>query len=206
LGLVIGEVAAGQNGPVVDGGVQHGRIDGDLGCVVDSERNRQGEGEADHLVGDVLLEVEECGTGDDGSREDRSGAVASGDISDGRVDDAHEGAGYFDGSVLRAKELRVVAAIPEEELVLESGVGVCEGTALWLEDGADALVRGDDIVPCKELLFTRAMTRFMVERVFWKLASSITASSSLDLWRVMSTVGVATRVAAEVIPEACKTV
>jgi len=68
--------------------------------------------------------------------------VASGDVGGGCVDDALKGAGTFNVSVLGMKEPRVIAAMPKVELVFEAGVGVCEGTVLWLEDGADALVRG----------------------------------------------------------------
>ena len=57
----------------------------------------------------------------------------------------------------------------EEELEFEASVGVREGTALWLDDRADLPVRGDDKESRKGLLFARAMTRFMVDRVFWKL-------------------------------------
>jgi hypothetical protein len=47
----------------------------------------------------------------------------------------------------------------------------------------------------------RAMTRFMVESDFRKLASSDASSSLLALWSVMSAVGVVTRGGAEVRPD-----
>ena len=50
----------------------------------------------------------------------------------------------------------------------------------------------------------RAMTRFVVESDFRKLASSDTSSSLLALWSVMSTVGVVTRVGANVRPDAAE--
>jgi hypothetical protein len=50
----------------------------------------------------------------------------------------------------------------------------------------------------------RAMTRFVVESKFRKLASSEAASPLLPLWSVMSAVGVATRVAADVRPDAAE--
>jgi len=81
-----------------------------------------------------------------------SRAVVGVDVSGGRIDDARKGAGDVDGSVVHVKEPRVVAAMPEEELVFEAGVGVHEGTALGLEDGADALVRGDDVETRKEVV------------------------------------------------------
>ena len=50
------------------------------------------------------------------------------------------------------EEPRVVAAMPNEELVFKSGVGVRGGTVLWLEDGVHALVRGDDVETGKEVV------------------------------------------------------
>ena len=52
----------------------------------------------------------------------------------------------------------------------------------------------------------RAMTRFMVESDFRKLASSDAASLLLVLWSVMSAVGEVTRVSAVVRPDAPKPV
>jgi uncharacterized protein (DUF779 family) len=83
--------------------------------------------------------------------------------------------------------------LPHEELVFKSSVGVCDGTSLWLEDGADVLVGGDDVETSKQL-FARAMARFVAERDF------------LKLWSVISTVGVVTRVGAKVSSEAAETV
>jgi hypothetical protein len=42
--------------------------------------------------------------------------------------------------------------MPEEELVFDTGVGVHDGTALRLEDGADAPVKGDNVEPRKEVV------------------------------------------------------
>jgi hypothetical protein len=68
-----------------------------------------------------------------------------------------------------------------KELVFKAGVRVREGTALWLEDGPDVLVRSDNVKLAKRLLFARAMTCFEVERDFLKLASSIVASVLFSL-------------------------
>ena len=50
------------------------------------------------------------------------------------------------------KEPWVIAAVPNEELVLDASVQVGEGTVLWLEDGANAFVWGDDKETCKEVI------------------------------------------------------
>ena len=50
------------------------------------------------------------------------------------------------------EELRAIASMPKEELVFKASVGVCEGTALWLEDGVDVLAQCDDIEPHKEVV------------------------------------------------------
>jgi hypothetical protein len=39
-----------------------------------------------------------------------------------------------------------------KELMFEARVGVHEGTALWLEDRLDALVRSDNVEPHKEVV------------------------------------------------------
>ena len=48
-----------------------------------------------------------------GSREGGAGTRAGGDAVGGSVDNARKGAGNFDGSVLRAKNPRFVAAMPK---------------------------------------------------------------------------------------------
>lgn len=50
--------------------------------------------------------------------------------------------------------------MPKEELTFEAGVGVCKGTALGLEDGADAL--GDDVEPSKEVVVCQSIDVFRV--------------------------------------------
>ena len=42
--------------------------------------------------------------------------------------------------------------MPDKELLLYASVRVGEGTALWLEDGLDALVGHDDVKICKEVV------------------------------------------------------
>ena len=39
-----------------------------------------------------------------------------------------------------------------EELLFNAGIQVGEGTALWLEDGSDALVGRNDVETCKEVV------------------------------------------------------
>ena len=104
------------------------------------------------MVGGVFLEVECCGSRDVGCREGWAGAVAGGDAGGGCIDDAGKSANDFDESVLHAKEPRVNAAMPEEELMVEVSVGVCEGTVMWLEDGAGALARGEDVDSHEEVV------------------------------------------------------
>ena len=48
------------------------------------------------------------------------------------------------------EERRVVAIVPNEDLLFDSGVRIGECAALWLEDGPDALVGRDDVEACKE--------------------------------------------------------
>jgi hypothetical protein len=50
------------------------------------------------------------------------------------------------------------------------------------------------------------MMSSVVKNDFWKLVSSVMVSSLLALWSMMSAVGEATRVGAEVRPEVVKTV
>ena len=90
--------------------------------------------------------------------------------------------------------------------MFNTGVGVGEGTVLWLEDGANAFVQSDNVEPCKRLLFARVMTCFVVEGDFLKLALSYEASELPGLWRVMSVWGEATQVGANVRPEVVKAV
>ena len=51
-----------------------------------------------------------------------------------------------------AEEPGVVAAVNEEKLVFEARVGVGEGSALWLKDGADTFSRSDNIESCEEIV------------------------------------------------------
>ena len=155
VGSIVGKDAAGPEGVILDGGLKEihaGLRDSDLGRVIDAEGDRQGEREEDHLVGGALLEIECGGSRDVSHREGRTGAVAGRDLCGGGVDEARKGARDFDWHILRTEEPGVIAAMPNEELVLEAGVGVRKGTALRLEDGLDALVRSDDVEPRKEVV------------------------------------------------------
>ena len=100
-----------------------------------------------HFVGGILLESEGVCTCDVGCLEGGARAVAGQYSGRGGIDKADKGARDFDGNVLRAEEPGVVAAMPDEELLLHTGVWVSVGTALWLEDGADALVGHADEEP-----------------------------------------------------------
>ena len=48
--------------------------------------------------------------------------------------------------------LTVCSTVPDEELLLDSGIRVGECAALWLEDGSDTLVWHDDVEACKEVV------------------------------------------------------
>ena len=50
------------------------------------------------------------------------------------------------------EEPGVIAAMPDKEFVLDSCVRVGEGTALWLEDGLNAFVWGDNVKPCEKVV------------------------------------------------------
>jgi len=102
-----------------------------------------------HFVGGVLLESEGVCTRDVGCLEGGARAIAGWYLNRGGINEAGKGAGYVDGNILRAEEPRVVATVPDKELSFDAGVQVGEGTALWLEDGADALVGRDDIETCE---------------------------------------------------------
>ena len=69
---------------------------------------------------------------------------------------------HFDRSVLCTQEHGVIAAMTNEVLEFGPGVGVGEGAALGLEDGADALVGRNHIKP-KRLLFAISMMHFVVD-------------------------------------------
>ena len=92
--------------------------------VVNAKRDWQGNREEDHLIGDGFLEVKECGPRDVGGCEGGAGVVAGGNLGGGCIDNACEYAGSFNGNVLRVKEPRVVAAMPEEELMFKASVGL----------------------------------------------------------------------------------
>ena len=50
------------------------------------------------------------------------------------------------------EEWGVVAAVPDKELLFDAGVRDGEGTALWLEDGADTLVVCDHVETGKQVV------------------------------------------------------
>jgi hypothetical protein len=105
-----------------------------------------------HFVGGVLLESEGVCTRDVGCLEGGARAIAGWYLNRGGINEAGKGAGYVDGNVLRAEELGVVATMSNEELSFDAGVRVGEGTALWLEDRADALVGHDNVETCEEVV------------------------------------------------------
>ena len=94
---------------------------------------------------DSNLEVEGVRGRDIGPGEDRTGAVAGRELHGGNIDEADIGAGNADQGVLHAEEARVIAPVADEVLVLDAHIGVGEGAALWLEDGADMLVWHDHV-------------------------------------------------------------
>ena len=50
------------------------------------------------------------------------------------------------------RNLQLSATVPDEKLLFNAGVRIGEGTVLWLEDGADALVGRDDVETCEEVV------------------------------------------------------
>ena len=106
----------------------------------------------DRPVGDAVLKIEGGCTRDVCRREGRACAVARRDLAGGSIDETDERAGDVDRDVFRAEEPRVIAAVPDKEFVLDSCVGVGEGTALWLEDGSNAFVWGDNVESCEQVV------------------------------------------------------
>jgi hypothetical protein len=158
-GLVMGEDAARPGGPIHNRGVedvQGGFGDSTLGRVVDTEWDGQGEWEVNRLVGGAILEIKGVGERDVGRREGGTRAVACRDLGGGRVDEADERGGDFDWSVLCTHEPGVIAAVTHEVLEFGPGVGISEGAALGLEDGADALVGHNHVEPRKEVVVCKS--------------------------------------------------
>jgi hypothetical protein len=112
--------------------------------------NRECEREVHRLVRGVLFESEGMGTRDVGGCKGGAGAEAGWDFQGGGVDEADKGTRYVDRDVLRAEEPGVVATVPDEELLFDSGVRFGERAALWLEDGSDAPVGRYDVEACEE--------------------------------------------------------
>ena len=106
----------------------------------------------DRPVGDTILKIEGGCTCDVCCREGRACAVARRDLAGGSIDETDERAGNIDRGIFRTEEPRVIAAVPDKEFVLDSCVGVGEGTALWLEDGSNAFVWGDNIESCEQVV------------------------------------------------------
>lgn len=50
------------------------------------------------------------------------------------------------------KEPRVIADMAEEDLMLNSGVGVCERAPLWFDNGTDAFNGCDNVESCIEVV------------------------------------------------------
>ena len=100
------------------------------------------------------------GTRDVGGRKGGARAEAGWYFQGGGVDEADEGTRYVDGDVLRAEEPGVVATVPDEEFLLDSGVWFGERAALWLEDGSDAPVGRDDVEACEEAVVRESNDAF----------------------------------------------
>ena len=153
--FVVGEDAACPEGTVRDRGVEdvHGGLgDCAFGGVRDAVRDRQRERNVDRLVGGAFLEVEGGGTRDVGCREGGARAVASRDDGCGGVNEADVRAGDFDRGVLGLEVPGVVAAVADEVLEFDPGIGVSERAALGLEDGTDALVWRDHVEPGEQVV------------------------------------------------------
>ena len=67
------------------------------------------------------------------------------------VDDASEHLCHVDGCVFLLQEAWVIAAVAKEELLFDASVGICEHTALGLEEQAEAFAQTEDIKSCKEV-------------------------------------------------------
>jgi len=162
-GLVIGEDARCPEGSIQDCGIQDvlvGFGDGSFGRAVDTEGNRECKREVHCLVSGILVESEGMGTRDVSDRKGGARAVAGWYLHRGGVDEADKGASDVDGDVLHAEELGVIATMPDEELLFDSGVRVGECAALWLEDGSDALVGRDDVEACEEAVVRESNDAF----------------------------------------------
>ena len=114
----------------------------------------------DRLVGGAFPEVEGGSTRDVGCREGRARSVASRDDGCGGVNEADVRAGDIDGGVLGLEVPGVVAAVADEVLKFNPGVGVSERAALWLEDGSDAPVGRDDVEACEEAVVRESNDAF----------------------------------------------
>ena len=196
-------------GAIHDRGVKnvHGGLgDYTLGRVINAKGDWQGEREVDLLVGGAFLEVEGGSICDVGCNEGGARAVAMHYFGRGGVDKADEHAGNFDGDIFHMKEPGVIAAVLDEILVFDAGVEVSEGTALWLQDGADALVRHDDVEPCKEVVVCQS--NGMLHGGMGLLEAGVKYCSVVIacLVEMMRAVGEATRVGAEVRPDVAEPV
>jgi hypothetical protein len=125
------------------------------------------------------VKVEAVDTHDVGCHEGRAGVVACQDLSGGGINEADESADNFDRSILCLQEPGVIAAMTKEVFKFNSGFGVSEGKALWLEDWADVLVwcynietrkeavihqRNDGLLGGEQLLEAGKMENMMKER------------------------------------------
>ena len=153
--FVVGEETACPEGTVRDRGfedVHCGLGDCTFGGVGNAVRDRQRERNVYRLVGGAFLEIEGGGTRDVGCREGGARAVASRDDGCGGVNEADVRAGDFDRGVLGLEVPGVVAAVTDEVLEFDPGVGVSERAALGLEDGTDALVGRDHVEPSEQVV------------------------------------------------------
>jgi hypothetical protein len=104
------------------------------------------------LVGGAFLKVEVVGSGDIGCCEGRARTVRGRDVGGGGIDEVDVRAGDFDRGVLGLEEPRVIAAVANEVLEFDPGVGVGERATLWLEDRADTLVWRDHVEPGEQVV------------------------------------------------------
>jgi hypothetical protein len=138
-----------------------GRLcDGTFGHVIYTKGDRQSKRRVDCFVGVVFLEVEGTGTSDVGCHEDGARVVAGQDLNGGGIEEVDECAGSFDKNVFSTKEAGIIATMPNQELVFDASVGVGDGAALWLDDGADAFVRCDDVEICTKFVICQSNTVF----------------------------------------------
>ena len=74
---------------------------------------------------------------------------AGGYIISADICEAGKYLGGINGGVFQVQEPGVIAAVAEEVLLFDAGVGIYKCALLWLDDGVDAFASCDDIESCE---------------------------------------------------------